>query len=154
MNDIDFHDLGLFQKLENLHGYPMKVSMFERYPTALKMENIPKIFLSSYFMNTLVESNGYGGLDGIVLGNLAKAMNFTAIISTPMHSDFGYKLNNGSFVGTFEFFCGFCVFCVFFVVWKMKNKKINWSFRFDRRRSLSKYVCLFQRTVYNRIRHR
>lgn len=92
----------------------MKVSMFERYPTALKMENIPKIFLTSYFMNTLAKSNGYGGLDGIVLGNLAKAMNFTAIISTPMHSDFGYKLNNGSFVGTFKFFCyaSFCV-CVF-----------------------------------------
>lgn len=73
--------------------------MFERYPTALRKENIPKTFLNSYFMNSIEESNGYGGLDGIVMGNLAKAMNFTAITVTPEHNDFGYKLNNGSFVG-------------------------------------------------------
>lgn len=99
INNIDFHDSMLFKKLENLYGFPLKVSMFERYPTALRKEGIPSTFLKSYFMNTIEESKGYGGLDGIVMGNLAKAMNFTAITVTPQHNDFGYKLNNGSFVG-------------------------------------------------------
>lgn len=102
INNIDFRDSSLFRKFDNLHGYPLKVSMFERYPTAIRSRQTPKIFLDSYFMNTIDDSKGFGGLDGIVLGNLARVFNFTTIIIPPNRGDYGYKLRNGSFVGSLQ----------------------------------------------------
>lgn len=101
IDEFKIRGLEIFRKLENLNGYPLRVSIFERYPTALQYENIPKIFLRSYFMNTVEESKGFGGLDGIVLGNMAKGLNFTVIPVFPRIHDFGYKLKNGTFVGEY-----------------------------------------------------
>lgn len=104
IDEINTHGSNVFRKLENMNQYPLRISIFERYPTALHYENIPKIFLRSYFMNTVEESKGFGGLDGIVLGNIAKSLNFTVIPITPQVHDFGYKMKNGTFVGKYILF--------------------------------------------------
>lgn len=44
-------------------------------------------------------SDGYGGIDGIMLANAAKSMNFTTINVPQVGIDFGYKVSNGTFVG-------------------------------------------------------
>lgn len=99
LNDVNFHDLSMFRKLNNLQGFSLPVSFFPRYPTAIKAKELPKPFLNTYFMNILKESGDYSGLDGIVLGNMARILNFIPLINTPNGSDFGYKLSNGTFIG-------------------------------------------------------
>lgn len=99
LTDMNFRDNSLFRKFENLNEYRLKVSMFPRYPTALVPEEIPDVFLSSYFMKILDESGGYGGIDGLLLGNMARALNFSAVVIAPNGSDFGYRLNTGIFIG-------------------------------------------------------
>lgn len=99
LTDMNFQDNYLFRKFENLNGFRLRVSMFPRYPTALLPEELPDVFLSSYFMNVLNESGGYGGIDGLLLGNMAKALNFSAVVIAPNGSDFGYRLNTGIFIG-------------------------------------------------------
>lgn len=99
LTDMNFRDNSLFRKFENLNEYRLKVSMFPRYPTALVPEEIPDVFLSSYFMKILDESGGYGGIDGLLLGNMARALNFSAVVVAPNGSDFGYRLNTGKFIG-------------------------------------------------------
>lgn len=96
---ISFQDNDLFRKFDNLNEYPLKISMFPRYPTALVPEEIPDVFLTSYFMNILNESRGYGGIDGLLLGNMARSLNFSAVVIAPNGSDFGYRLSNGIFIG-------------------------------------------------------
>lgn len=97
--DIDYQDKYLLRKFDNLNKYPLKISMFPRYPTALEPEEMPDIFLTSYFMKVLNESRGYGGIDGLLLGNMAIKLNFSAVIVAPNGSDFGYRLSNGIFIG-------------------------------------------------------
>lgn len=99
LNDVDFHDLSMFRKLNDLQGFPLQVSFFPRYPTAIKANELPQPFLRTYFMNIINESGNYSGLDGIVLGNMARILNFLPLINTPTGSDFGYKLSNGTFIG-------------------------------------------------------
>lgn len=103
MNAINFYDQSFFRKFENLQGFPLKVSMFPRYPTALTTKQIPSVFLNSYFMNIINDSRGYGGVDGITLGNMARAMNFSTVVIKPIGIDFGYKLSNGTFTGKKNF---------------------------------------------------
>ena len=39
-------------------------------------EYLPPIFLRSYFARALQYSDGYGGFDGLVMGNMAETLNF------------------------------------------------------------------------------
>lgn len=97
--EINFQDNYLFRKFDNLNEYPLKISMFPRYPTALMPEEMPDVFLTSYFMNILNDSGGYGGIDGLILGNMARSLNFSAVVIAPNGSDFGYRLSNAVFIG-------------------------------------------------------
>lgn len=99
--EMNFLENDLLRKFDNLNGYPLRVSMFARYPTALLPEEIPSVFLSTYFMDILEESRGYGGIDGLILGNMARSLNFSALVISPNDSDFGYRLSNGIFIGMF-----------------------------------------------------
>lgn len=90
----------LFTKLNNLQGFPLRVTIFRRYPTALKARELPEPFVKSYLMEDIWRSDGYGGVDGIMLSNAAKTLNFTAINVPELGSDFGYKADNGTFVGS------------------------------------------------------
>lgn len=97
--EINFEDNYLFRKFDNLNEYPLKISMFPRYPTALMPDEIPDVFLTSYFMNILNDSGGYGGIDGLILGNMARSLNFSTVVIAPNGSDFGYRLSNAVFIG-------------------------------------------------------
>lgn len=97
--NMTFKDTSLFRKFENLNGYSLKVSMFPRYPTALIQKEIPKTLFTTYFMNVFNDSRGFGGIDGLLLGNLARNLNFSADIVEPIGADFGYRIVNETFVG-------------------------------------------------------
>lgn len=99
LKSIDFSKPDLFEKLSDLQGFPLKVTIFRRYPTSLKAFELPKVFHDSYLMKETWRSDGYSGVDGIMLSNAAISMNFTAVNIQQIGIDFGYKIPNGSFVG-------------------------------------------------------
>lgn len=102
LKDIDFNADELFTKFENLHRFPLRVSLFRRYPTSIKLEELPEVFRDSYLMKDIGLSRGYSGVDGIMLSNIAKALNFTPVVVLPKEVDFGFKAANGTFVGNFQ----------------------------------------------------
>lgn len=138
LNDIDFHDLSMFRKFNNLQGSPLPVSFFPRYPTALKSEDLPKSFMSTYFMNIIEDSRNYSGLDGIVLGNMARILNFSPVITTPNGSDFGYRLLNGTFIGRAVVLTHILI--ISFLFTKPISSALSW-YRFNRRRSIPTNIC-------------
>lgn len=87
----------LLNKAENFRGHPFRASMFQRYPTLIPATNLPYTFRSSYFTNAANYAAGYGGFDGLVLGNLAKLHNFQV---KEIKSDFyGVLSENNTFTG-------------------------------------------------------
>lgn len=87
----------LLNKAKNFRGYPFRASMFQRYPTLIPATELPSTFRSSYFANTDNYAAGYGGFDGLVLGNLAKLHNFQV---KEIKSDFyGVLTDNNTFTG-------------------------------------------------------
>lgn len=48
-------------------------------------------------------SDGFGGVDGIMVQNAAKTLNFSANVIKPIGIDFGFKAPNGTFFGEFFF---------------------------------------------------
>lgn len=77
----------------------LPVSLFIRIPTMVKP--IPRPLRSDPIYGILNNSFGYGGLDGMVLANLAKFLNFTPEIKIPPpEAEYGYKTPNGSFFGS------------------------------------------------------
>lgn len=94
---LDFSDTWLVQKEYKLNGYPINVSIFERYPSMVK--KIPKYFAPKEVAKAIKKS-GYGGYDGLVFGNLATQMNFSINAALPTdNKTYGYK-ENGKFTGT------------------------------------------------------
>lgn len=95
---LDLSDPWILQKEHNLNGFPLTFTVFERYPTMVS--KVPPSFESSYIAGGMRET-GYGGSDGLILGNLAKFLNFTPIIMNPTTDDtYGDEASNGSFTGT------------------------------------------------------
>lgn len=89
-------------KYENFQEFPLKVIIFRRYPTALYANDLPATFQRSYLMRDVWRSNKFSGVDGLMLANAAKTLNFTAITVPSSNIDFGYKNWDGSFVGNFN----------------------------------------------------
>lgn len=98
LHNLQYGD-NILNKLASLNGFPLKVSIFQRYPTALLAEDLPNSFLTSYFSDVMKLTNGINGFDGLILGNMAKALNFRVDVIKPIGSDFGYKADNGTFIG-------------------------------------------------------
>ncbi|PSN55153.1 Ionotropic receptor [Blattella germanica] len=75
----------LQKELKDLKGYPLRVSMFERRPTAMK-----------------TASGEFSGVDGLVLRALAEYMNFIPIIQEPKDgTEYGYlEKTNQTFTGS------------------------------------------------------
>lgn len=99
LTEIDFNKTDLFRKFDDLQGFPLKVTIFRRDPTALKSYEFPKAFRSSYLMRDAWRADEYSGVDGLMLANAAKSMNFTTVNVPQIGIDFGFKLSNGTFVG-------------------------------------------------------
>lgn len=75
--------------LNNLRGYPIRISLFSRTPTSFPLHSNDKVI-------------EYIGVDGFFMRNLAKYMNFTAIAAGPRDgNEYGFMLpNNGTFTGS------------------------------------------------------
>lgn len=101
MNKIDYTNNELFTKFKNFNEFPLRVSLFRRYPTSLQLNELPEVFRGSYLMNDNWRSKGYGGVDGIMLTNIAKTLNFTPVIVEPIGIDFGFRATNGTYLGNF-----------------------------------------------------
>lgn len=89
-------DNWLIQKDYSLNGFPLTVSIFNRYPTMVP--EIPETFAMTQYARGMKYS-GFGGIDGFLLGNLAEYINFTIQIIQPDNSTYGFK-TNGQFTGT------------------------------------------------------
>ncbi|KAJ9586650.1 hypothetical protein L9F63_019752 [Diploptera punctata] len=69
---------------KNFHGYPLYISIFSQYPTAIAVNDLT-----------------YKGMDGTVLSTLTRYLNITTIFHSPLDSDqYGSVLANGSIVGS------------------------------------------------------
>lgn len=99
MNEYDFTQSKLFKKFDNLQEYPLRVTIFWRYPTSPRIDELPAAFRQSYLTKEVWRSAGYSGVDGIMLQNAAKSLNFTTVNIPQIGIDFGYKSANGTFVG-------------------------------------------------------
>lgn len=75
--------------LNNLRGYPVRISLFSRSPTSFPLHSDDKVI-------------DYIGVDGFFMRNLAKQMNFTAIAMGPRDGkEYGFIFsNNGTFTGS------------------------------------------------------
>jgi hypothetical protein len=76
-------------RLNNLRGYPLRITLFSRKPTSFPLNPGDKVI-------------DYIGVDGFFMRNLAKRMNFTAIASGPKDGyEYGFMFeNNGTFTGS------------------------------------------------------
>lgn len=94
---LDYSDNWLLQKAYSLNGYPIWVTLFERFPTMIS--KLPKYFVETQFAQGMKKS-GYGGIDGFLLGNYANDMDFTIKMIHPEDNDtYGFEINN-TFTGT------------------------------------------------------
>jgi hypothetical protein len=75
--------------LRNVQGYPLEVSMFLQYPTAIPMNSVRN------------NSTKYKGMDGHILSNMAQYFNFKFKIHTTYgNNPYGSVLQNGSVTGS------------------------------------------------------
>lgn len=94
---FDYDDNWLVQKSYSLNGFPLKISVFERYPTMVR--KVPKYFAQTQYARSM-NISGYGGIDGFLIGNIAQIMNFTVSIVHPADGlTYGIK-KNGAFGGS------------------------------------------------------
>lgn len=103
LDDFEF-DNRLVRKLASLNQFPLRVSLFPRYPTVLLPEQVPRVFAENYISRVASKTNNFSGLDAIVLGNMAEAIDFKPDIRAPNNNDYGYQLPNGTFIG-FKYYC-------------------------------------------------
>lgn len=99
LNNFDYNRTDLFEKFKNLNGFPLRISIFDRYPTAVKVHEFPKPFADSYFMRDIWRSDGYSGVDGLMLAHASKKLNFTTVNVPQIGVDFGFKSFDGTFQG-------------------------------------------------------
>lgn len=86
---FDYSDNWLLQKSYSLNQYPLTVSVFNRYPTMVK--KVPKFFAQTHYARGM-KLSGYGGIDGLLLGNLAEKMNFRVKTIEPLGVEkYGFK---------------------------------------------------------------
>lgn len=94
---LDYTDNWLVQKAYSLNGFPLTVSLFERYPTMWK--DIPEYFAQTKNAEGM-KLSGFAGLDGFLLGNIADEMDFTVnVISPEDNNTYGF-MQKGEYYGT------------------------------------------------------
>lgn len=101
INSIDDHADWLLQKGNTFNGYPMTITMFSRNPTAVRSDDLPEAFLSTHYARGIDYSNGFGGFDGLVLGNMAQVLHFEALVVQPLTGTYGNRRSDGSYSGLF-----------------------------------------------------
>lgn len=77
------------------------MSLFPRYPTCMEAGELPAVARRMYLMKESWRSANFGGVDGLMVQNMAKTLNFSAKIIIPRGIDFGFRATNGTFFGEF-----------------------------------------------------
>lgn len=91
------------RRLDNMHGFPFPVSIFERYPTAWPVVRMSSVLAQSYFNRAARSAAGFAGFDGLVLGNMAERLNFRTVVVAPSgDSDYGWVDANGTYYGEWK----------------------------------------------------
>lgn len=88
----------LLSKADDWQQYPIRATMFRRFPTLIDSTDVPDIYRKSYMINVDNYMDDFSGFDGVVLGNMAKALNFSVRILFNVEK-YGLKVNNTSFNG-------------------------------------------------------
>lgn len=82
-----------------LNRYPLKVSIFERYPTAIK--HLPDVLHNYKIYRNIPNTSTFYGLDGVVLSEISTALNFAIKIAMSRENQYyGYVVSNGSIIGS------------------------------------------------------
>lgn len=89
IKQFDYTDNWILQKAYSLNQFPLTVSIFERYPTMVS--TLPKYFAQTQYARGM-KISGYGGVDGLILGNLAEKMDFLVNVIQPLDAvTYGFK---------------------------------------------------------------
>jgi hypothetical protein len=83
--------------LENFNGFPLKIAVFERVPSAV--QELPKLLNNHPIYKNLSRSKGFAGVDGMTLGTLAEFLNFDIVAPANQKGNFGFVLPNGTVTG-------------------------------------------------------
>lgn len=128
INLIDTNDDWLLRKEYIMNGYPITATIFTRYPTAVKTVDFPAAFLSTHYARGVQYSHGLGGSDGLILGNVANALNFDAITIKPRSGTYGSRQANGSYSGLYYLlpprsilFTTHLLFCMCIASWQRRR---------------------------------
>jgi hypothetical protein len=85
--------------LTDLNGCSLKISIFERFPSAVK--NLPRMFLHNPIYKNLTWSKGFGSVDGILLGVLAEHLKFDVVpVAGKSKNNQGIAFPNGTTTGS------------------------------------------------------
>jgi hypothetical protein len=85
--------------LTDLNGCSLKISIFERFPSAVK--NLPRMFLHNPIYKNLTWSKGFGSVDGLILGILAEHLNFDVVpVAGKKKNNQGVAFPNGTTTGS------------------------------------------------------
>lgn len=99
VEDVHRNKIALIHSYNEFNGYPLEVKLFQRTPTSMK--DLPESFLSTFLHKDISQTEDWGGIDGFILGNLARFLNFTLRISDSADGqEYGWKMSNGTYTGT------------------------------------------------------
>jgi hypothetical protein len=85
--------------LTDFNQFPLKVSIFERFPIATR--RLPRMLRNNPIYKNLTWSKGFGGFDGLILGALAEHLNFDMVpFGTTTENNFGVVFDNGTITGS------------------------------------------------------
>lgn len=92
-------DTRIVSEPHNLGGYPLRISVFRRYPTLIAIDELPRTFVHSYMATSMRKyASGYGGFDAMIIGNLVHRINATMV--PVVSASYGVRQANGSFSGS------------------------------------------------------
>lgn len=97
IEDVNYRNGWILSVADDFNQYPVRLGLFERYPTMVTATTFPATYLQSYFADGIQYSNGYAGFDGLLVGNLAKGFNFRS--RTMYTNRYGDFLPNKTFTG-------------------------------------------------------
>jgi hypothetical protein len=99
LQDVTSNFRVITNPLTNLNGFPLKISIFEKFPSALT--NLPRMLLNNPIYKNLTWSKGFGSVDGILLGVLAEHLKFDVVpVAGKSKNNQGIAFPNGTTTGS------------------------------------------------------
>lgn len=96
LEETNSNSMLVTNSFRNLNGYPLRISIFNRVPTALK--EVPSYMWNNPSYGSSKIDN-FGGMEGTLLRELSEYLNFKPVIDES-HPTHGKVLSNGTVTGT------------------------------------------------------